>query len=433
MPPSVESELAAYLPRLFPMRRSITGQANRDTLAILSEIVPLEVQEIPSGQEVFDWTVPQEWSVREAWIENSNGVRIVDFEINALHLVGYSIPVDAELSWEELQPHLHRHHELPDAIPYRTSYYTLDWGFCVTHDQYDQLQNTDGKFRVRVDSEHFAGSLTYGEILIPGRSSREILISCYICHPYMANDGVSGMLLTAFLARYISGLTSRNWSYRIIFVPETIGAISYLHRNQEAMVAVEAGLEITTVGGPGGFGFKRTWDDAHWLNDVIEETLAGRDIPYKEYPFDIHGADERQFSSQGFRINVGTICQDRYHEYPEYHSSADNLELVTAGAIAASLDVYHDVINSLENLEFFVNKNPHGEVMLSKHNLYPTVGGAIRPQEGENSELQLILWLLFYLDGHLPLNTVAARLKVSEEVLRPLVDTLVALDVVERV
>ena len=433
MPPSVESELAAYLPRLFPMRRSITGQANRDTLAILSEIVPLEVQEIPSGQEVFDWTVPQEWSVREAWIENSNGVRIVDFEINALHLVGYSIPVDAELSWEELQPHLHRHHELPDAIPYRTSYYTLDWGFCVTHDQYDQLQNTDGKFRVRVDSEHFAGSLTYGEILIPGRSSREILISCYICHPYMANDGVSGMLLTAFLARYISGLTSRNWSYRIIFVPETIGAISYLHRNKEAMVAVEAGLEITTVGGPGGFGFKRTWDDAHWLNDVIEETLAGRDIPYKEYPFDIHGADERQFSSQGFRINVGTICQDRYHEYPEYHSSADNLELVTAGAIAASLDVYHDVINSLENLEFFVNKNPHGEVMLSKHNLYPTVGGAIRPQEGENSELQLILWLLFYLDGHLPLNTVAARLKVSEEVLRPLVDTLVALDVVERV
>jgi len=433
MPPSVESELAAYLPRLFPMRRSITGQANRDTLAILSEIVPLEVQEIPSGQEVFDWTVPQEWSVREAWIENSNGVRIVDFEINALHLVGYSIPVDAELSWEELQPHLHRHHELPDAIPYRTSYYTLDWGFCVTHDQYDQLQNTDGKFRVRVDSEHFAGSLTYGEILIPGRSSREILISCYICHPYMANDGVSGMLLTAFLARYISGLTSRNWSYRIIFVPETIGAISYLHRNKEAMVAVEAGLEITTVGGPGGFGFKRTWDDAHWLNDVIEETLAGRDIPYKEYPFDIHGADERQFSSQGFRINVGTICQDRYYEYPEYHSSADNLELVTAGAIAASLDVYHDVINSLENLEFFVNKNPHGEVMLSKHNLYPTVGGAIRPQEGENSELQLILWLLFYLDGHLPLNTVAARLKVSEEVLRPLVDTLVALDVVERV
>ena len=433
MPPSVESELAAYLPRLFPMRRSITGQANRDTLAILSEIVPLEVQEIPSGQEVFDWTVPQEWSVREAWIENSNGVRIVDFEINALHLVGYSIPVDAELSWEELQPHLHRHHELPDAIPYRTSYYTLDWGFCVTHDQYDQLQNTDGKFRVRVDSEHFAGSLTYGEILIPGRSSREILISCYICHPYMANDGVSGMLLTAFLARYILGLTSRNWSYRIIFVPETIGAISYLHRNKEAMVAVEAGLEITTVGGPGGFGFKRTWDDAHWLNDVIEETLVGRDIPYKEYPFDIHGADERQFSSQGFRINVGTICQDRYHEYPEYHSSADNLELVTAGAIAASLDVYHDVINSLENLEFFVNKNPHGEVMLSKHNLYPTVGGAIRPQEGENSELQLILWLLFYLDGHLPLNTVAARLKVSEEVLRPLVDTLVALDVVERV
>jgi len=433
MPSNVEDELGAYLPRLFPLRRSITGEANRDTLAILSEIAPMDIHEIPSGREVFDWTVPQEWRVREAWIEDSHGRRIVSFDENALHLVGYSIPIDAELTWDELRPHLHRHHDLPDAIPYRTSYYDPDWGFCVTHDQYKELQNTEGKIRVRIDSEHFAGSLTYGEILIPGRSSREILISCYICHPYMANDGVSGMLLTAFLARHISNLTERNWSYRIVFVPETIGAITYLHENREAMVAVEAGLEITTVGGPGGFGYKKTWDDAHWLNDIVEEIFVGHEIPYKEYPFDIHGADERQFSSQAFRINVGTICQDRYHEYPEYHSSADNLELVTAGNIAASLDIYRDVVSSLEQLKFFVNKEPNGEVMLSKHNLYRAMGGSIRPKEGEKSELQLILWLLFYLDGHMPLSKVARKLQVPEDTLRPVVDSLVALHLVERV
>jgi aminopeptidase-like protein len=248
----------------------------------------------------------------------------------------------------------------------------------------------------------------------------------------MANDGVSGMLLTAFLARYISSLPSRNWSYRIIFVPETIGAITYLHENKANLSHVEAGLEITTIGGPGGFGVKKTWNSDHWLNDVIEDAFHHRGIPYKEYPFDIHGADERQFSSQGFRINTGTICQDRYHEYPEYHTSADNLDLVTGAQIEAGLDMYIEVISAIEKLDFFINTRPYGEVMLSRHNLYPTLGGAIVPIAGEKSELSLILWLLFYLDGHTPLSKVAKTLSTSEETLRPLVDQLLSLDLIDR-
>jgi aminopeptidase-like protein len=432
MSSTVESEISGYLHRLFPMARSITGAANRETLRMLSEISPIVSHEVPSGREVFDWTVPQEWSVREAWIADSEGHKIVSFDENALHLVGYSTSIDQTMSWEELQPHLHVHPDLPDVIPYRTSYYSSEWGFCLTHDQYAELQNLSGGLRVLIDTEHFSGSLTYGEVLIPGKSKREILISCYICHPYMANDGVSGMLLTAFLAKYISSLPSRNWSYRIIFVPETIGAITYLHENRANVGHVEAGLEITTIGGPGGFGFKKTWNSDHWLNDVIADAFHHRGIPYKEYPFDIHGADERQFSSQGFRINTGTICQDRYHEYPEYHTSADNLDLVTGAQIEAGLDMYIDVISAIEKLDFFRNTRPHGEVMLSRHNLYPTLGGAIKPIAGEKSELSLILWLLFYLDGHTPLSKIAKTLSTSEERLRPLVDQLLSLDLIDR-
>ena len=429
----VNGEIEAFLRKLFPMRRSITGQANRETLQILREIVDIDVHEIPSGRKVFDWTVPDEWSVREAWIEDSQGQRIVDFEANALHLVGYSVAVDALIPWKELAPHIHRHKELPHAIPYRTSYYTRDWGFSVTRDQFEQLRAAVGNLRVRIDADHFAGSLTYGEVLIPGNSPREILISSYICHPYMANDGLSGMLLTAFLARYISDLPSRSWSYRIIFVPETIGAISYLHENQTAMSRVEAGLEITTVGGPGEFGVKKTWDATHWLNDLIEGALAARGKTFRDYPFDIHGADERQFSSQGFRINVGTVSKDRYYEYPEYHSSADDLDLVTPAAILESLEVYQDIVTSLEALDFYKNVNPSGEVMLSKHGLYPTLGGAIRPSEEKQSELQLILWLLFHLDGHQPLAAVAKKMGSPEHILRPLLEQLASLDLIRKV
>jgi aminopeptidase-like protein/spore coat polysaccharide biosynthesis protein SpsF (cytidylyltransferase family) len=347
------AEFDQYLQRLFPLCRSITGDPNRETLRVLQELIPLVIHEVPSGTAVYDWTIPDEWNIRDAWIADVSGRRMVDFRASNLHVVSYSEPVNAVMDWAELQPRLHRHPELADAIPYRTSYYRRDWGFCVTHAQYAELERQRGPFTVVIDSELKPGALSYGEYLVPGRSTEEILLSCYICHPSMANDSLSGVLLTAFLARHIAGLKNRHWSYRIVFVPETIGAIAYCAGNEAAMKRIDTGLVITTVGGPGKFGYKQSFDPSHPINAMIEDVLAETGTEFITYPFDIHGSDERQYSSQGFRINAATICRDRYYEYPYYHSSLDDLSFVTAKQIAETLEVYVRLIDKLEARRLF--------------------------------------------------------------------------------
>jgi len=429
----VRAELSDYLHRLFPLCRSITGNPNRETLKALQELIPLTLHEVPSGTAVYDWTVPDEWSIRDAWIADSTGRRIVDFGESNLHVVSYSEPVNSVMDWAELQARLHRHPQLAEAIPYRTSYYKRDWGFCVTHAQFAEMEKLGGPFTVVIDSELKPGSLTYGEYLVPGRSAREILLSCYICHPSMANDSLSGVLLTAFLARHIASLKNRHWSYRIVFVPETIGAITYCARNEAAMKQIDMGLVITTVGGPGKFGYKRSFDSSHPINAMIEEVFRDAETEFVTYPFDIHGSDERQYSSQGFRINAATICRDRYYEYAYYHSSLDDLSFVTAEQIAGTLDLYVRLIEKVEARRVYRNRIPHGEVMLSRHDLYPATGGAQRPELGRRSELDLILWLLFLCDGKLDIADIAARLGVSFADLVPIADRLVAKDVLELV
>jgi aminopeptidase-like protein len=431
---SATNEADAYLRRLFPLCRSITGNPNRETLMVLQELIPLTIHEVPSGTAVYDWTIPDEWNIRDAWISDANGRRMVDFRASNLHVVSYSEPVKAAvMDWLELQPHLHRHPDLEDAIPYRTSYYKRDWGFCVTHAQFAEMEKQRGPFSVVIDSELKPGALSYGEYLVPGRSTKEILLSCYICHPSMANDSLSGVLLTAFLARYIAGLKNRHWSYRIVFVPETIGAIAYCACNEAAMKAIDIGLVITTVGGPGKFGYKQSFDPLHPINAMIEDVLAETGTEFITYPFDIHGSDERQYSSQGFRINAATICRNRYYEYPYYHSSFDDLSFVTAKQIAETLEIYVRLIDRLEARRIYRNKIPHCEVMLSRHDLYPATGGAQRPELGGRSELDLILWLLFLCDGKLDLDRVAARLEISPAELMPIADRLEAKGVLERV
>lgn len=417
-------ELDAYLQRLFPLCRSITGNPNRETLRALQEIVPLVIHEVPSGTAVYDWTIPHEWNIRDAWIADATGRRIVDFRASNLHVVSYSEPVNTVMDWAELQPRLHRHPKLADAIPYRTSYYKRDWGFCVTHAQFAEMERLGGPFTVVIDSELKPGSLSYGEYLVPGRSPREILLSCYICHPSMANDSLSGVLLTAFLARHIAGLKDCHWSYRIVFVPETIGAIAYCARNEEAMKRIDLGLVITTVGGPGKFGYKQSFDPAHPVNAMIEDVLSATGTEFITYPFDIHGSDERQYSSQGFRINAATICRDRYYEYPNYHSSLDDLSFVTAKQIAETLEVYVRLVGRIEARRIYRSRIPHCEVMLSRHDLYPVTGGAQRPELGGRSELDLILWLLFLCDGKLDIDHIAARLQVPPAELVPIADRL---------
>jgi aminopeptidase-like protein len=427
-PPAADlaPQLQQTLEALFPLCRSLTGEPNRATLRALAAIAPLTVHEVPSGTPVLDWVVPDEWSVQGAWIADADGRRLVDFADHNLHLVGYSTAVDATMDWAALAPKVHVHPTLPDAIPYRTSYYTRDWGFCVTHAQRDALAAAPGPLRVRIDARHVAGSLSYGELCLPGRRPDEILLSAYICHPSMANDSLSGAVLLAYLAKWLAAQPDRQYSVRCVWVPETIGAVTWLARNADAAQHIDMGLVVTCCGGPGGFSTKRSWDDRHPINRVIDQVLAARGAPATVYPFDIHGSDERQYSAPAYRINMASIHRDRYYEYAQYHSSADDLGFVTGAQLAEALDVHQQVLATLdaEAREVYVRTQPGGEVMLSRHDLYPANGGAQRPELGGRSELDLILWLLWHTDGQRSLADVAHALAVDVAMLRPIADRL---------
>lgn len=429
----VAAEIDQYLERLFPLCRSLTGEPNRESLRVIQEIVPLEIHEVPSGTAVYDWVVPDEWTVRDAWVADKSGQRIIDFNSNNLHLVNYSTPIHKTMLWGELKSHVHKHPKLPNAIPYRTSYYQRNWGFCVTDAQYQQLANDTEALTVLIDTDLKKGSLSYGEYLLPGDSKQEILISCYICHPSMANDSLSGVLLTAFLARQLTRAKLRKWSYRFIFVPETIGAIAYCARNEAAMKAIDIGLVITTVGGPGSFGYKQSFEQMHPINRIIESVLSETGKGFLTYPFDIHGSDERQYSSQGIGINAATICKDRYYEYKEYHSSLDNLDFTNGRQIKDSLDIYLELIKRLEVRRIYRNKIPSCEVMLSKHNLYPTKGGHQLPEMNERSEIDLLLWVIFLCNGRNSIDDIAHKLKVHSSCLYPIVSHLEQKGVLEHV
>lgn len=411
----LEQKIASYLDRLFPLCRSLTGAGNRETLEILQELIPLKIIEVPSGTEVYDWTVPLEWNINDAWVSDGAGNRLIDFKDNNLHVMSYSTPVDKICDWEELQSHLYTHELLPDAIPYRTSYYERDWAFCCTQEQYQNLRKAGDALHVHIDATLEPGSMSLGELLLPGKSEKEILISCYICHPSMANDSLSGVILTAFLARHLAALPDRRYSYRIIFVPETIGAITYCHFNETSMKAIDFGLVVTTVGGTGKFGYKQSYDAGHSVNILIEKAFQEAGVEFITYPFDIHGSDERQYSSIGFRINTATITKDKYYEYPYYHNSLDNLTFVNASQLKTALDIYVLLIKNIENLRYFKNLKPNCEVMLSRHNLYPKTGGLINPNNFEMKELDALLWILHLSDGYTDTQTIAKRADISHE------------------
>lgn len=426
-------ELKCVLEHLFPLCRSLTGEKNRETLRILSNILPLAIHEVPTGTKVYDWIIPNEWNIRDAWIADSKGRRIVDFRASNLHVVSYSEPIALQMNWDQLSSHLHIHKELPDAIPYRTSYYQHGWGFCLTHSQYSELKQLQGPFEVVIDSDLRQGSLSYGECIIHGKSKKEILISSYICHPSMANDNLSGVILAAFLGRQLSRRNDLNFSYRFVFVPETLGAITYCFKNEQAMKNIDIGIVITTVGGPGKYGYKQCWDRSHPINQIVEEVLEQAQEDFITYPFDIHGSDERQYSSQGFRINCITITKDRYYEYPEYHSSLDNLDFVTASQLEKSLQIYMQLIDKLEARHIYRNRNPNGEVMLSRYNLYSLVGGALHPLLNGRSDLDIILWLLFWCDGNTAIEDIARKLNLKNEIVYECAETLTKHGILEKI
>ena len=426
-------EIDDYLKCLFPITRSITGDGNRETLRILQEIAPLEIKEYPSGTEVYDWTIPDEWNVNDAWIKDANGNKLVDFKQSNIHLVSYSDPVYRQIAFEDLKEKLHTHPDIPDAIPYRTTYYKRDWGFCISHQQYSALKNAKGLLEVRIDSSFKSkGSLTIGELVIPGASKQEILISTYICHPSLANDNLSGTVMTAFLARELLKQKKLEYSYRIIWVPETIGAITYCAMNEAIMKNIHTGLVVTTVGGPGKLGYKQSYNKNHHINTVIEGVFKKENVDYITYPFDIHGSDERQYSSQGFRINMATISKDHYYEYPEYHTSLDNLSYVNGRQIYETMRIYINVIDELEHSLFYKSMVPHCEVMLSKHDLYHKHGGTFKPDADGNTDHDVMMWILFYCDGKTSVDEISTTIGIDKDVIKQVCRLLVRKKIIKR-
>ncbi len=414
------ASISLLLQELFPLCRSLTGPGNRETLAHLQRHIPLTVHEYPSGTPVYDWTIPREWKPRAGQVKGPDGRVLIDFAENNLHLVGCSVPVAGLFTLEELRPHLHWLDTAPHAIPYRTSYYKEDWGFCLSRNQFDERfapYGPDAQFSVTIDAALEPGSLSVGELLIPGETPHEVLLSTYFCHPSLANDNLSGVVLTAFLAKELLARKNK-YSYRIVFVPETIGAVAYCAHNEAAMQALDCGFVITCVAGRGPWGFKGSIHGEHRINRVVETVLREYEQPALRYPFDPHGSDERQYSSPGFRINTASITKDKYYEYPEYHTSLDTLDFISPEHLCTTLGMHLRALELLEQDEFYENVNPQCETMLSPRGLYPSAGGGMMPGTNTDAQLDAILWLLMLCDGATALPEVARQANLALPELR---------------
>jgi len=447
------NETELLLEKLFPICRSITGDGVRTSLSILKNISSFHINEIKSGTHCFDWEIPDEWNVEGGFLEDENGKKILDFKDNNLHLVNYSIPIDKIVSFDELKKHIHTLPNFPEAIPYRTSYYSREWGFCMSLKQYESLDpNTN--YHASIQTSLKPGSLTYGEEIINGTSGTEFIISSYCCHPSLANDNLSGMVLWILLLRELKKRKTKH-TYKFIIVPETIGAIAYLSKNKDTTKKIAGGYILTCVGGKGKYGYKESFLGNHIIDKISKDVLSKSENNYEIYKFDINGSDETQFSSPYFRIPIGTICKDKYYEYKYYHTSLDNLDFIDSKNILKSLDIYLKIIDELEKnpkssfeknekeikndsetQRVFHSMNPFCEPMLSKRGLYPTIGGQIKQKpfsdtENHNStnysmtdnkenfglEIDAISWLMFYADEKTSINEIAKKSNLSLPVL----------------
>lgn len=365
-------QMISLMKRLWPLCRSITGNGVRSTLNIIKEYLPnLDIHEVPTGTQCFDWVIPKEWNIREAYVLNDKNEKVIDFADHNLHIVSYSIPVDAEMELEELEHHLYSIPEQPEVIPYVTSYYKENWGFCIQHSKREKLNK--GRYRVYIDSSLKTGSLTYAELLIPGKVKEEIFFSTYICHPSMANNELSGPCLAAQLAQHLSGLDSY-FSYRFIFIPETIGAICYLSRNlEELQRKVKAGFVLTCVGDEKAWSFMPSISGNTYSDVISKHVLKALKIEFDEYSFLHRGSDERQYCSPGIDLPVCSIMRSKYMTYPEYHTSHDDFKLVTAKGLSDSFELYCKIIEAIEAdcLPCYVVK---GEPKMSDRGLRPTIG-----------------------------------------------------------
>jgi aminopeptidase-like protein len=405
----------ALITDLFPICRSITGDGFRASLHRLSEIIPIVVNEVPTGTRVFDWTVPKEWNIRDAWIADATGRRWVDFRASNLHVVNYSVPVRTRMSLADLKHRLHTLPDQPDLIPYRTSYYAEDWGFCLSQRVLDQLP--DGEYEICIDSTLGPGHLTYGECLLPGAIDDEILISAHSCHPSLANDNLSGMAVAAFLARRLSE-QPRHHTFRFLFIPGTIGSITWLALHEAEARNIRHGLVLSCLGDPGPLTYKRSRRGTATIDRTTAYVLreqgdsAVRDfVPY--------GYDERQYCSPGFDLPVGCLTRTPNGQFPEYHTSADNLDFVRPESLDDSLSKALAIIEVLEHDELYINLNPKCEPQLGRRGLYDTKGGTVPP------DFQMaMLWVLNLSDGHHRLIDIAERCALPFSTIRDAANAL---------
>ena len=413
--------LHALVRRLFPICRSITGDGVRQTLAILGEYLPgLQIHEVPTGTPVLDWTVPREWNIRTAWVKNQRGEKVIDFEANNLHLVSYSVPYHGWVTRAELDEHLHSLPAQPGLIPYRTAYYADAWGFCLAHSE--RLALPDATYEVCIDSTLAPGALTYGELLLPGDTEEEVLLSCHICHPALANDNLSGVAVATYLARHLAG-APRRFSYRFVFVPGTIGALTWLSRNREGVGRVRHGLVLALLGGPGAFTYKQSRRGTAEVDQAAALVLG----PAAVRPFSPYGYDERQYCSPGFNLPVGCLSRTPFGEFAEYHTSADNLDFVRPAQLAESLHLVQTLLAGLEANRRYRSRSPYGEPQLGRRGLYKNVGGG---PDGAAWQLAL-LWVLNLADGQHTLLHMAARAGLPLAQLQQAAEALLAVDLLE--
>ena len=412
-------EMHALAARLFALPRSLTGDGVRATLAALGELVPLTVVEVPTGTPVLDWTVPKEWNLRRAVLRGPGGEIVADTARRNLEVVGYSVPVRGRFPLAELRPRLHSLPDKPDLVPYRTSYWQESWGFCLPHRVLAALP--DGEYEVEIDTTLADGHLTYGELLLPGASPAEILVSCHVCHPALANDNLSGLAVSAFLARELAG-RERRWSWRFLWAPGTIGAIAWLARNEAVTARIRAGLVAANLGDPGAFHYKRSRRGDTEIDRAVEIALRDLGVPHALEEFVPFGYDERQYCSPGFDLPVGLLSRTPWGRFPEYHTSADDLDFIRPEALAGSLAGYRAVAGVLEGNRRFRNLSPKGEPQLGRRGLYRALGGDDRGRERELA----LLWVLNQSDGGPDLLAIARRSGLPFERLREAAAALAA-------
>ena len=393
LPAQTGDEMYRLISQLYPICRSITGNGVRETLKVLQQHIPLTVQEVPSGTQVFDWTVPKEWNIKDAYIKNSAGEKVVDFQKSNLHVLNYSVPINKKVSLDELKAHAFTLPDRPDWIPYRTSYYNENWGFCLSQNELAALP--EGEYEVVIESTLADGHLTYGELAIRGQTADEILISSHVCHPSLANDNLSGIALAAFLANHLRNSSPR-YSYRFLFTPGTIGSITWLCLNEPSVSRIKHGLILACVGDSGKITYKKSRRGTAEIDRAVMHVLKEAGEPYEIQDFSPYGYDERQFCSPGFNLPVGCFMRTPHGQYPEYHTSADNLGLVKPEYLQQSFSRVVSILEVLEHNRAYVNQYPKCEPQLGKRGLYVSVGG----QTGGKIRELSMLWLLNFSDGN---------------------------------